>query len=125
VAVGDGQRRAGVAVTSLDLAFAGGAPHGIGDIGVARGAAWMPDGTALARLRGQAVAAAEVTDGRAGRPGPVGRTGPEERHPRLGAPGGRPVPGVKDRCHHMVRRLAGRGRGPPRSFCEALGAGGR
>jgi hypothetical protein len=82
----------------------------------------MAEGTALALLGHQAVAAEEVTDGRAGRPGSVGLTGTEDRPPLLGAPGGIPAPCVKECRHHRVRRMAGRGSGPTRVLFEALGA---
>jgi hypothetical protein len=85
-------------------------------------------GEPVERLRrprlGARVAAKEVTDGRAGRPGPAGLACPAERHQLLGPPGRRPWPRVPERRHPRVRRVAGRGAGPTGARCEALWAGG-
>jgi hypothetical protein len=72
VALGEGQGIAGAAVPGLEGAVEGGAPHRVGGPPRADGLASMPAHAAPARLGHQAVAAADGTDGRAGRPRPAG-----------------------------------------------------
>jgi hypothetical protein len=122
VAIGDGPRRAGAAVPGRVVAVEVGAPHRIVGTQVANGCARRPDDAALARLRHEAVAAAKVIDGRAGRPGPVGMAWAEDRHLRLGPPGRLPWSCVKDRRPHLVRRVAGRRAEPRGASCAALWA---
>jgi hypothetical protein len=80
----------------------------------------MPDGAALALLRHQALAAEDVADGRACRPGSVGMACAEDRHQLLGTPRRMSAPGFEDRCYYMVRRVAWRRAGATRSLFEAL-----
>jgi hypothetical protein len=122
VAIGNRQWIAIVAVTGLEVPCEVGTPHlgrcSHGAGGVAR----MPADAAPVLLGHQAVAAEEVTDGRAGRPRPAGMASAQDRHPLLGAPGGMPTPCVEERRHHIVRRVAGRGAGPTGALFEALRA---
>ena len=122
VASGDGPRRAVAAVTGLDVSCAVGAPHRSGGTQVTAGLARRPHRSARALRGHSSVAAAEVTDGRACRPGPAGMACPADRHQLRGPPGRRPWSGFQDRRHHLVRRVVGRRAGPTGARFEALWA---
>jgi hypothetical protein len=122
VAIGDGQRRSGAAVPGLEVPCEVGTPHLVGGSHVAGRLARMPNDAALAPLGHQIVAAEDVTDRRAGWPGPAGIAWAEDRHSLLRPPGRMPAPGVEDRRHQVVRRVAGRRAWPTRARFEALRA---
>src|SRR5262245_43306749 len=89
---------------------------------MAGGCARMPNDPALALLGDQAMAAKNVTDRRAGRPGPAGVAFTQDRHQLLSAPRWMPAPGFDDRRHHMVGCVARRGVGPAGALFKALRA---
>ena len=121
-AIGAGQRIAVAAVTRLEVSCAVGAPHLVGGPNGADGLARRPTRAALARLGHSSVAAEDVTDGRACRPGPAGMAWTADRPQLLGPPGRMPLSGFQDRRHHIVRRVAGRRAGPTGALFEALWA---
>jgi hypothetical protein len=122
VALGPRQGRAVAAVPGVNVAVEIGAPHLMGGTHVADGVARRPTRSALSPLGPSAVAAAEVTDGRARRPGPAGMAGPEERAPLLGPPGRMPWPCVKDGRPYSGGGLAGRRAGATGARFEPLWA---
>jgi hypothetical protein len=120
VAIGDRQGIAIEAVAGLELALEVGTPNEVW--GAHRGArlAGVAHATVCPRLADQAVAIEDVTDGRAGRPGPLRMAPGKERQELLRAPRGMARPRFKERLHHL---LGGLGRAHMRAS-GALGQAG-
>lgn len=122
VAISHGPGIAGGAVTGLEGPWEVRTPHVVRRLNGPGGGGRMPAGAARALLGPQAMAAAHVTAGGTGRPGPAGRVCRHDGPQLLRAPGWMLPSRVEDRRPPMVGRVVGRGAGPTGARFAALRA---